>query len=343
MSVNIPTAKIIAATSSSPPRVLLVSGPTASGKSGVAVLLAQRLDGEVINIDSVQIYRGARIGAATITEEEMAGVPHHLIGFLDPAEPWDVRCMADRVGLVAQEIRARGKLPILVGGGGMYVSALFDGIARLPARNEAIREELEARDDESLHRELLEQDPIRAAQLHPNDRLRVIRAIEAIRERGAPTSQLFGEAFPPWVSGLMVVLSPPRDALYDAINSRVVAMVAAGLENEVAALQTSSPDDAVLWRAIGYSHAREYRDGLLSFEQFQSDMQRDTRRFAKRQTTYWRNEPRKRGWHELLPPTDWTWMVDRGRIEALCEQYPVAVIRLPLMGSEVGSMLSANR
>lgn len=324
------------------PSVLLISGPTASGKSGLAVSLAKRLDGEVINIDSVQVYRGARIGAATIAEEEMAGIPHHGIGFLDPAEPWDVRRMADWVGQTAREIRARGRLPILVGGGGMYVSALFSGIARLPEKNETLRDELEALDSERLYLQLTESDPARAAQLHPHDRLRVIRALETIRERGASTAELYGEAFPPWVTGLMVVLCPPREPLYQAINIRVVEMVSHGLCDEVALLEESVPGDAVLWRAIGYSHARSFRAGLTSFEQFQSDMQRDTRRFAKRQMTYWRNEPRKRGWDELLPPTDWTWLGDRGRIEALCGQHPVAVIRVPLMGSEMRSLFSNN-
>lgn len=321
------------------PRVLLVSGPTASGKSGLAVYLARRLGGEIINIDSVQVYRGACIGAATITVPEMQGVPHHLIGFLDPAEPWDVRRMADLVGETAAQIRSRGNLPILVGGGGMYVSTLFSGISVLPDADPAVRRELEQRDDASLYRELSDRDPARAAQLHPNDRLRVIRALETVQRGGAPVGELYGDNLSPWVSGLMLVLMPPREPLYQAINARVGQMIRDGLEGEVAELMERAPADAVLWRAIGYAHARKLREGRLSFEQFQADMQRDTRRFAKRQTTFWRNEPRKRGWQELPESADWTWLADRGTIEALCGQAPGVVVRVPLIGADVVSLL----
>lgn len=323
-----------------PPRVLLVSGPTASGKSGLAVYLALRLGGEVINIDSVQVYRGARIGAATISESEMQGVPHHLLGFLDPGEPWDVRRMAELVGATAAQIRSRGNVPILVGGGGMYVSALFSGISVLPSADPTVRRKLELREDASLYRELVERDPARAAQLHPNDRLRVIRALETIERGGASVAELHGENLPPWVVGLMIVLTPPREALYRAINARVEQMVLDGLEREVAALMQSAPADAVLWRAIGYSHARKLREGGLSFEQFQSDIQRDTRRFAKRQSTFWRNEPRKREWQECAVPADWTWLLDRGTIEELCGKESICVVRAPLMGAELVSVLA---
>jgi tRNA dimethylallyltransferase len=320
--------------------VVLVSGPTASGKSGLAVYLAQRLDGEVINIDSVQVYSGARIGAATITEQEMQGVPHHLIGFLDPAAPWDVKKMSDVVGRTATEIRSRGKVPVLVGGGGLYVSALFGGISPLPDRDPALRAALEARDDVSLYEELVERDADRAAQLHPRDRLRVIRALETVIHRGTASAVLFADTIPPWVSGFMIVLSPPREVLYQAINTRVEAMIRGGLVEEVTHLFGTVPADSVLWRAIGYAHGRKLLEGQYVPGEFESEMQRDTRRFAKRQFTYWRNEPQKRGWSELEEPLDWTWLVDRGRIEFLCEQNQGTVARVPFMGSDLVAMLS---
>ena len=324
------------------PRVLLISGPTASGKSALAVVLAQRLDGEVINLDSVQVYRGARIGAATISEDEMQGVPHHLIGFLDPSTPWDVRKMADLVGATAAAIRGRGRMPILVGGGGMYVSTLFAGISPLPERNETLRAELELRQSEDLYSELVERDPSRAAKLHPHDRLRIIRAIETAYTVSTAATELYKERIPPWVAGLMLVLTPPRELLYQAINTRVDQMIGDGIEDEVSELLRVVPQESVLWGAIGYAHVLRRQRGELLFEEFRELMQRDTRRFAKRQLTYWRNEPRKQGWRELCASVDWTWLTERGTIEGLCRESPVSVLRFAGMGAAGIAALGAS-
>ena len=277
------------------PSVLLISGPTASGKSGLAVQLALRLNGEIVNIDSVQVYRGADIGAAKITETERLGVPHHLLDIIDPEAVWDVQqhCQAVQAACIA--IRSRGNLPILVGGGGLYVTALFCGLSQLPQRDVALREELEQYPSEFLYHRLSSIDPQAAARLHVNDRQRVIRAIEACEVGGVAQSESFASRGEPFVRGVGLVLEPVRTMLYAQINARVDTMFEQGLEAEARALLPRCSDNP-LRKAIGYSQLRDFLEGGCSLAQVLEIIKRDTRRFAKRQVTYWRNEPEKRGW-----------------------------------------------
>jgi tRNA dimethylallyltransferase len=341
----------------SPRKVLLISGPTGSGKSALAVHLAKKLGGEIINIDSVQIYRGAQIGAATIRVREMQGVPHHLLGFVDPNEAWDVQRMAEKVAEAVDEVRKRAHMPILVGGGGMYVSTLFGGISKLPKADPSLRKKLESKDNDSLHLLLTSLDSERASQLHPNDRLRVIRAIEIIELKSSENNDTDSLEYPPWVTGLSLVLLPERAQLYEVLEHRVDQMISDGLIDEVAelidktslshALKNSSIDNGsdrkiqVIWRAIGYSHGRDLLEGKISYEQFLIQLKQSTRQFAKRQYTYWKNEPRKRGWiisEDCKEGTSLRWITERDAVNSVLDRGN-SVSYLPFFGSKVMTLL----
>ncbi len=276
--------------------LLAVFGPTASGKSALAILLAQALDGEIVNCDSVQVYRGFDIGSAKLSPSERGGVPHHLIDIVPPQEPFSAGAFARQARLAIAAIAARGRLPILAGGTGFYVRALLDGLSPAPERDAALRQRLEAaarRRPGLLHRYLTCLDPVAASRIAPADSNKLIRAIEATRLSGQPISQL--QAAPrdalEGFSVLKLFLDPPRDQLYQRINRRADWMFAHGLLEETARLLADTPRQAQPMLAVGYRQAVQVLDGELSVDAAVALTAQATRRYAKRQWTWFRRDP----------------------------------------------------
>lgn len=276
--------------------VAAVVGPTASGKSRLAVELALRFDGEIVSADSMQIYKGMAIGTAKPTEEEMRGVPHHLIDFADPEEPFSV---ADYVELSAQCVRdiyGRGKLPILAGGTGLYVRSFLQNIQfSEEERDETFRAQLTARAEregvQALWDELHRIDAASASRIHPNNVGRVIRSLEIYHTTGKTmTQQLeasrrFDSPYNACIIGLDFA---DRQVLYNRINSRVGEMLALGLEQEAREVLAQSPKTAA--QAIGYKEFLPWFAGNGTLEEAVDSIKRETRRYAKRQRTWFRRD-----------------------------------------------------
>ena len=279
--------------------VIAVAGPTASGKSDLGLALARRLDGEIVCMDSMQIYRRMDIGTAKPTAQERALLPHHMLDVADPTEAYAVADYAVAAERVIAEILSRGRVPILVGGTGLYLKALMDGLSLGGAGgDERLRAELNALADEPggkerLHARLAAVDPETAARLHPNDRRRVIRAIEVFEQTGVPMSRQNHAAQDRPFRVLPLALDWPRDLLYARLEARVHRMMEAGLLREVGALLESGvPPAAQSMQGIGYKE-------LIPVVMGQGDVDRavweiivHTRHYAKRQGTWLRAEPR---------------------------------------------------
>ncbi len=284
-------------TMATPFKTLAVCGPTASGKSGLGVDLARALHGEVVNVDSVQVYRDFSIGSAKISVDEMQGVPHHLLDIFSPDKPANVSEFRDTALVALAEITAREKVPVLVGGSGMYFTVLLHGLADVPPTPPSTREEVARIPAEEAYAELMRIDPETAARLHVHDRQRVTRALEIYRVSGRAPSEIFREHQFKAVDvvSLLIVICRPRDELYQRIDQRSAEMVKAGLIEETSELRARYGDVALL-DTLGYKQARDYLDGGLAREEVAHEIALHTRRFAKRQMTFWRNEPGKRGW-----------------------------------------------
>jgi len=283
-------------TASPKTKCLLISGPTAVGKTALSLSLAEALKGEIVNIDSVQVYREADIGSAKASPEERARMPHHLIDILHPGEPSDIASFRERVHETVLEIASRGRLPILVGGSGMYITALFQGLSSLPRGSAEIREELEGRGPDDLWNELKESDPDTAQRLYPTDKLRIVRALEVIRLTGRPMSESYEQREDPRIVGIMLVLVRNRSQLYESINTRSHEMVQHGLLEETQGIVERYGSTIPLLKSLGYAQALQVLEGKLSRDELSQDIALHTRRYAKRQMTFWRNEPEKRGW-----------------------------------------------
>lgn len=279
------------------PKLVVLSGPTASGKSALALELARIFPFEIVNADSLQVYRGMDIGSAKPTPAERAEVPHHLIDVADPDEAYHAGRFVAEADAAIAEIRGRGRLPLVVGGTGMYIRALLRGLDDLPS-DPAVRAALSARWDSEggapLFAELLAADPATAARVHPADRVRVIRALEIAAVAGKPASSL-REA---WGSGetrhphLFLALEIPREAMYARIDARVDEMFRMGLLDEVRGLLARGYGPELKpMGALGYRHAAAHLLGGVSLGRTVSDMKADTRRYAKRQVTWLAREP----------------------------------------------------
>jgi tRNA dimethylallyltransferase len=276
--------------------LIAVVGPTGSGKSELALRLAEQFAGEIVNCDSVQIYRHFNIGTAKPAPAERRGVPHHLIDILEPEELFTAGDYARRARSVIGEIVARGRLPILAGGTGFYLRALLDGLAPGPERDAALRERLMLREQRRpgiLHRMLTRFDRPLAARIHPNDVHKTLRALELRILERRPASEIFAQGRTP-LAGFRVIklgLQPSRAALYDRINQRVVAMFAAGLAEETRAILSSGArPDAKPFASLGYKQALQVLTGAMSLEQAVASAQIETRHYAKRQITWFRRE-----------------------------------------------------
>jgi tRNA dimethylallyltransferase len=277
--------------------LLIIVGPTAVGKTALAVEMALRLGGEVISGDSTQVYRGMDIGTAKVRPEEAQGVPHHLIDILRPDEEFSVAEFQARVDVTISEIRSRGRLPILAGGTGLYVRAVrmayqfLEGSEADPELRARLQAEEETHGTGHLHRRLSEIDPAAAAKLHPNDSRRIIRALEVWERTGTRISETqTAETAELRYDDLFVALNMERERLYDRIDQRVDLMMAEGFLEEVEGLMAAYPPGLTSLTTLGYRELIQYRRGLSTLDEALHLIKRNTRRFAKRQLTWFRRE-----------------------------------------------------
>ena len=276
--------------------LIVLTGPTAVGKTALSIRLAKALDGEIISADSMQVYRGMDIGSAKVTKKEMDGVRHHLIDV--PEEDFNVAAFQRMAKEALEEIYSRGKLPIVAGGTGFYIQALlYDIDFRDDTGEGPIRKELEKlaveKGAEYLHSLLQQADPQSADQIHPNNIKRVVRALEYFRQTGEPFSlhnQRERERCSPY-HFLYYVICSDRKNLYERIDRRVDAMMADGLLGEVQALKKRGVKRGMTsMQGLGYKEILDYLDGTCSLEEAVYVLKRDTRHFAKRQITWFRRE-----------------------------------------------------
>ncbi len=277
------------------PPVFVVAGSTASGKSDLALEIAGRFSGEIVNCDSVQLCRYLDVGTAKTPESERRGIPHHLIDILEPWQHFTAGDYARAARPVLVEIASRGKVPVIVGGTGFYLRALLEGLSEGPGRDPGLRERLAARKPGSPHRLLSRFDPAAARRIHPNDSNKVIRALEVCLLTRQPMTKLF-EANPirklEGFRVLKVGLEPDRDALAKRIDLRCRAMFESGLLQEVSnVLAMGCPRDAKALQSIGYREAVLCLDGSLSPQAALDQTIIATRQYAKRQRTWFRREP----------------------------------------------------
>jgi tRNA dimethylallyltransferase len=278
--------------------LIVILGPTASGKSALGIELAKKLNGEILVCDSTQLYRHFDIGTGKIPPAGQQGIAHHLVDLLDPHEIFTAGEYRRRALEVLDDLRLRKKLPIITAGTGLYLRALLEGLADTPERSEEIRDRLrssaELRGAAHLHRLLIRLDPESAARIAAPDTQKIIRAIEMRLVAGKSATEIHRggrnplEGYRP----LKIGLAPPREALYQRIHSRIDAMIQAGWIEEVAQLvQNGIPADAKPFQFIGYSDWRVYLDGKLTKTEALHKIQQATRRYAKRQLTWFRREP----------------------------------------------------
>lgn len=277
--------------------VLAVVGPTASGKTALAVELAKRLGGEIVSADSMQIYKGMDIASAKPTEAEKQGIPHHMMDFLPPETPYSVAEYVKAARACILEIYKRQKLPILVGGTGLYVDSLLMGTQFIETENDfdlraRLETEFDALGGEKMLEKLAAFDRDTAARLHPNNRKRIIRAFEVYTLTGKTMTEALAasrEKPSPFTPCYIGIAYENREILYDRINRRVDIMLENGLLAEARAFFQGTPDTAA--QAIGYKELKPYLDGVLSLDEAVENLKRATRNYAKRQITWFKRNP----------------------------------------------------
>lgn len=298
-------------------RVVVILGPTATGKSHCAIEVAKRFNGEIISGDSMLVYKEMNIGTAKPTADELQAVPHHLVDILPPDASFNVVDFVEQAKALIADINSRGKLPIIVGGTGLYIKALLEDYAFNSVDEDTeLRRSLEAEADtngtEALHKRLAELDPEAAERIHPNNVRRVVRALESAL-RGDTISQQ-GAAESPY-DALVFGLNMERSALYERINRRVDLMLEAGLEQEVRRLlEQGVSSECQSMQSIGYRQMVWYLNGSMSYEDAVDKLKQATRNFAKRQVTWYKKMPYI-NWLELEPEPDYTDVVER-----ICEK-----------------------
>ena len=281
-------------------RIVVIVGPTASGKTGLSVALAKKLDGEVISADSMQIYRGMDVGTAKVTPEEMEGVPHHMIDVADPEESFSAARFVEMADPILQDILARGKTAIIAGGTGLYVDALIQGRAFAPHPGTGKRETLEREADslgmEAMLERLREIDPDSAGRLHLSDRKRILRALEVYEETGKTITahNLETQSVPPKYDPVWIGLAfRDRKDLYRRIDRRVDLMLERGLLDEISGLLARGvPETATAMQAIGYKEFLPVLEGRMTADEAAEQVKRGSRRYAKRQLTWFRKNER---------------------------------------------------
>lgn len=276
--------------------VIAIVGPTASGKTALSIALAKMLDGEIINGDSTQVYKGFTIGTAKITPEEMDGVPHHLFDTLSPTTKYSVAEYQQAVRACIEEIRSRGKMPIIVGGTGLYVQAvLFDFRFAEEAGDEEVRarleKELETNGASSLYERLVKLDPVSAEKIHPNNHRRLIRALEIMEVTGkTKEAHEQNKGQEEMYRHLIIGLDMDREKLYERINLRTTLMMEAGFLEEVKGLLAAGYAETQPMGAIGYRELKDYLDGKYAYDEAVEGIRKSTRNYAKRQMTYFKNK-----------------------------------------------------
>lgn len=298
-------------------RVVVILGPTATGKSYCAIEVAKRFNGEIISGDSMLVYKEMNIGTAKPTADELKAVPHHLVDILPPDASFNVVDFVEQAKTLIADINSRGRLPIIAGGTGLYIKALledyaFNSVDEDTELRRSLEAEAEACGTEALHKRLAELDPEAAERIHPNNVRRVVRALESAL-RGDTISQQGAEESP--YDALVFGLNMERSALYERINRRVDLMLEAGLEQEVRRLleQGVSPECQSM-QSIGYRQMVWYLNGSMSYEDAVDKLKQATRNFAKRQVTWYKKMPYI-NWLELEPEPDYAAAVER-----ICEK-----------------------
>jgi len=273
---------------------LVILGPTATGKSKLAIELAKEINDEIISADSMQVYRGMDIGTAKPTNEERQDIPHHLIDIRNPDEEWTVADFVDETNRLIKEIEKRKKVPLLVGGTGLYLWSLLEGYSfPLAPANKEIRERLEKQPLSALYSQLSKTDPEAAKKIHPNDKKRIVRALEVYELTGKPISKLqnrngTANSFAGSISKL-IGLTLPREQLYKRIEQRVDHMIEKGLVEEVKGLLAKGfSKDLPSFQALGYKEVVKYLDGKWSKEEMIGELKKRTRHFARRQMTWFK-------------------------------------------------------
>ncbi len=278
------------------PLLVVIVGPTASGKTALSLALAERFEGEIVNCDSVAVYRSFEIGTAKPTRAERARVPHHLFDIIDPTEVMTAGDYARRARLVLDESKQRGRLPIVVGGTGLYLRALLEGLFQGPERSEGLRERLRAharRGHDYLHRLLERVDPAAARLIHANDVPKLIRAIEVWFSAKKPITELWQSGRDP-LQGfrtLRLGLDPDRNELYTRINERCRRMFESGLVEETASIMATYGDLARPLNSTGYKQVAQFLRGEIDRKLAVWAAQQAHRNYAKRQMTWFRREP----------------------------------------------------
>ncbi len=275
--------------------LVIITGPTAVGKTDISIKLAKEINGEIISADSIQVYKGLDIGSAKITKEEMNGVKHYLIDVLDPTDEFDIYTFKQMAEGAINEIHAKGKIPIIVGGTGFYIqSVLYDIDFEDTHVDVQYRKELEELagiyGNEYVHKMLEDVDPEYATGIHPNNLKRVIRALEFYHENNIPLSQHNSEQKEnksPY-NFAYYVLNDDREVLYDRINKRVDKMFEQGLVDEVKGLGLDESNQSM--QGIGYKEVLEYINGNITEDECKDLIKKNTRHFAKRQLTWFRHE-----------------------------------------------------
>lgn len=271
-------------------RTLVILGPTAAGKSALAIEKAKELDGEIISADSMQVYRGMDIGTAKLIVPERQGIPHHLIDIRDPDEEWTVADFVGEAQNLKSKIQKKGRVPIIVGGTGLYLWALLKGYSfPISPADKKLRARLEKESLPMLYARLSTVDAPSANRIHPNDKKRIIRALEVFELTGKRISELQEPRRSVAGSFRLVGISPPRETLYARIEQRVDDMMKKGLVEEVKGLlEKGYSRDLNSMQALGYKETIEYLDGRWTKEKMVEELKKRTRNFAKRQMTWFR-------------------------------------------------------
>lgn len=292
------------------PPILVVAGPTASGKTAAALTLARALDGELVGADSVQVYRGFDIGSAKPTAAELGRTRHHLLDVLDPDGFIDAVVYAELADAAIDEVHARGKLPIVVGGTGLWIRALVRGLLDVPPPDPALRARLEAEVAAEgapvAHARLRAVDPLGAAAIHPNDAFRIVRALEIHAQTGRPAGELRAEHAlgAPRAPTYFATLEVPPEGLLPRIEARLDAMLEAGLVDEVRALLARWPRSARAFGSVGYKEVVAHVLDGVSLDDTRRAMTKATRVYARRQRTWFSGEPRVDR-HQTPGMVDW--------------------------------------
>lgn len=289
-------------------RIIVIAGPTASGKTGLAVELALRLSGEVVSADSMQIYRGMNIGTAKPDMAERRGIPHHMLDVVEPGEDYSVSRYVEEATVCVDDILSRRKTPIICGGTGLYIDSLLRGGGfRESGIDSGLRAQLEnewSADPDRLTEELRRVDPETAARLHPNDRRRILRALEIYRQTGMTITahNAYTQSLPSRYDALCLALDfADRATLYARIDRRVDRMLAQGLIDEVCSLRERGMLKGTAAQAIGYKELIEYFDNRCSLAETAALIRQKSRNYAKRQLTWFR---RDREMHWIIRPNE---------------------------------------